>query len=506
MATPTMSYDYPIQGFHVVSAESAFEIAYSEPPGVGLRDWPPLQVSYLEIYLQTLECQTVVLETHYIDSVFMHDNAVYYARSFRSYPNYTKRLHFFKSAFDEAEWRNMLRRAATGEYSTIQTQLQEQYLGFSIVRPLPGSPVGRTVLPALSEITLDETKHFFGTTRRHCVHVAGFSLFVDGVPFQSQDQGVSACATTALWSALDGVAAKESMTVSSPASITESATRYPLQEGRPFPNEGLTVRQICEATRTAGFSPLVIHGNDVQEDALQIYAYCRSGFSPVLALLPVYENAAGHAVCCVGFHIEQITPQTNPKLAYQDASTALKGIYIHDDRLGPYAYADLSPLTDSKTGNIRTCISIRWPDEKPDETWLLHAIVVPVPQKLRLTVSRLRRVGLVIAQAIGMHFGDSRTVLDSRFEASHVYMKELYNFGLSEDGLYQAACGMAFSRYIGLVEITGSAGPILDIIIDSTETNSETAVLACIRRSGFPDEHTPLFEAICDLLGAEPIT
>ena len=164
----------------------------------------------------------------------------------------------------------MIDQAGRGEHSLIQQNLQAWYLGFSVIRPLPESPIGRTVLPAISPRAPSETESSFATIRRHNVHLAGFSLHVDGVPFQSQDQGVSACATTALWSALDCVAATEEITVSSPASITESATRYPLQEGRPFPNEGLTVRQICEAIRTAGFSPLVIHGKSITEDALQI--------------------------------------------------------------------------------------------------------------------------------------------------------------------------------------------------------------------------------------------
>ena len=161
------------------------------------------------------------MESHYIDHTFMHDDAVYYVRSLRSYPNFTKRVHFFTKAFDDNRWRKMIERAGQGAHSRIQNELQKCYLGFSVIRPLPDSPIGRTVLPAIFP-----TDSSFATTRPHNVHLAGFSLHVEGVPFQSQDQGVSACATTALWSALDCVANKEAITVSSPASITESATRY----------------------------------------------------------------------------------------------------------------------------------------------------------------------------------------------------------------------------------------------------------------------------------------
>ena len=328
---------------------------------------------------------------------------------------------------------------------------------------------------------------------------------MDGVPFQSQDQGVSACATTALWSALDCVAAKEEITVSSSASISESATRYPLQEGRPFPNEGLTIRQICAATRTAGFSPLVIHGQSVADDALQLFGYARSGFAPVLALLPT-EGGAGHAVCCVGLRNGPTMPQTNPEYKFREASSGLRGLYIHDDRLGPYAFAGLAPLTDPKSRNIRTCVSIEWPDAKPVDQWILRAIVVPVPQKLRLTLSRLRQLGVYVAEVIGVAFGEPQTTLGCRFELSRTYTKQIYKYGLSNEGLHRVVCGTVLSRYIGLIEIDGPAGPILDIVVDSTEANSHSSTLACIKRSAFPDTQIKLFEAIAKHLGVVGIS
>ena len=491
---------YPSLEIHVLAAETEFQTLYVRPPGTAPQHWPPPQAEYLQVYLREIGCQTVIVENHYIDHVFMHDDAVYYVRSLRSYPNFTKRLHFFKQSFDYASWREMIDQAGRGEHSIIQNNLQACYLGFSVIRPLPDSPIGRTVLPAISLRDPLDTVSSFTTTRRHNVHLAGFSLHVDGVPFQSQDQGVSACATTALWSALDCVAATEETTVSSPASITESATRYPLQEGRPFPNEGLTVRQICEATRVAGFSPLVVHSQSIADDTLQISSYARSGFAPVLALVSAEGGRTGHAVCCVGLRNGPTTPQTNPACKFREASSGLRGIYIHDDRLGPYAFAGLTPLTD-QYGVIRTCVSIEWPDAQPDESWLLHAIVVPVPQKLRLTLLRLRRSGLNVAQAIGEAFAEPQTTLDCRFELSRTYVKRIYTFGLSSEGLYRAVCSIVLSRYIGLIEVAGPAGPILDIVVDSTETNAESATLACIKRSGFPNTQIRAFEAIAKYLG-----
>ncbi len=503
------TYPYPICKIDVLTVEAAFETQYVRPAGFEPDTWPPRQAQYLKVYLEEIGCKTVIVEHHYIDRVFMHDNAIYYARSLRSYPNHTKRLHFFACNFDAAQWRTMLDRAAGGAFDQIQKSLQDGYLGFSVIRPLPGCPVGRTVLPARATRAPADSESYFKTVRRHNVHLAGFTLRVEGVPFQSQDQGVSACATTALWSALDCVSAAEEVTMSSPASITESATRYPLQEGRPFPTEGLTVRQICEATRAAGFSPLVIHANDISDDALQIFSYIRSGFAPVLALIPTKNGESGHAVCCSGLRMGVVTPRTDPDVNFREASTSLRGVYIHDDRLGPYAFAELTPFTvqTDEGPAVRTRVAIEWPDAMPsDLNWLLHAIIVPVPQKLRLTLSRLRRLGPAIAEAIGVAFAEPQTTLDCRYELARIYTNRAYKFGLSTDGLYQLLCGIPLSRYLGLIEISGPGGPILDIVVDSTETNAESSVLACVKRGAFPPGTEAVFLTVAKYLGTDAIS
>ena len=493
--------DYPRPEIQVLDVNSDWLGIYDPPPDISFIPWPPYQAEYLDVYLRALGCKTVLIETHYIDQSYMHDDAAYYVRNLRSYPNFTQRVHFFSRSFNEAWWRESVIKAGNGNFSNINHTLQECYLGFSVVRPLPISPVGRTVLPAPHG-----KKTSFTAIRRHLVRLAGFSLHVDGIPFQSQDQGVSACATTALWSSLDSVAALEAMTISSPASITESATGHALHEGRAFPNEGLTVRQICEATLGAGFSPIVVHGELLDDDRLQIYEYAKSGFAPVLALSPINGDQSGHAVCCVGIRSGNAIPQSDPNYKFRELSSGLEGMYIHDDRLGPYAYARLSSLTDSKSGRIRTCVSIEWPDQKPNESWYLHSIIVPVPKKLRLTVSRLRRVGLIVAQVIGVGLSEQSTTLDCTFVASQRYAERIYRFGLSSDGLYRAVCSTAFSRYIGLIEIAGPNGPVLDIVVDSTEKNSEASVLACIRRSGFPTGRKNLFDRIAKWLGVDGIS
>ncbi len=465
--------------------------------------WPPPQTDYLRAYLKELGCKTVVIERHYIDRVFMHDNAIFYARNLRSYPNYTSRLHFFTSEFQSVAWKAYITSAGKGNRDAIQAQLRQSYLGFSVVRPLPDCPVGRTLVTARATQAPANTKSVFPTIRRHRAHLTGFDLEVQGVPFQQQDQGVSACATTALWSSLDGVAALEETAGVSPAAITEAATRYPLQEGRPFPSEGLTVRQLCEATRAAGFSPIVVRGTSPPQDRLQLLSYLDSGLAPVLALISTKDGASGHAVSAVGFCHGDLPPRTNTELAFQDWANCLRGVYIHDDRLGPYAFAELSPLTDKSSGHVRTRVAIHWPDKTPDDEWFLYALVVPVPYKLRLTATRIRRIGLIAAQTVGEALGEPRTTLHVRYEPARRYLARAYEFGLSAEGLYSITCGIALSRLVGLAEIAGPNGPVMDVLLDTTEANAEPAVLACVQRAKLKDHG--LLQALADYFGASAI-
>src|SRR5208283_323209 len=113
-------FPYPEPDIQVLSLDQAFQSAYPSPPGRLVDDWPPQQAKYLRVYLNEMGCKTVVVEQHYVDRVFMHDEAVYYVRNLRNYPNYTRRLHFFTKPFDQDQWKVLIGRAGAGEHAAVQ--------------------------------------------------------------------------------------------------------------------------------------------------------------------------------------------------------------------------------------------------------------------------------------------------------------------------------------------------------------------------------------------------
>ncbi len=504
---------YPEYGVRVSAWPASFADVFPTPLAPASLEWPPTQVTYLGKYLEGLRCKTVVLESHYVDRDYIHDMALYYARSLRSPANYCQRLHFFTNAFDEAIWQQWVKEANAGKRDEVAHLLQEQYVGFCVVRPLPGSPIGRTVLPTLGPKTSDGHERNFTAVRKYRVNLAGFELQVVGLAFQQQDQAVSTCATTALWSALQYIAPLEDLPVPAPAEITESASRYYLGEiGRWLPSEGLSISHVCEATRALGLSPLVIRGVSPEHDRAQLLGYVRSGFAPVLAIMSAAPGGGGegHAVCTVGLKLGQTQPQSVHTLHFRDAATAVLGLYIHDDRLGPYASATIVSRTVGRPpdSRVRTGLDIRWPDGTPDPAaWYVHAMVVPVPLKLRLTIGRMRQLGLFVADAAGALFPQfNRTViLNSQYRRVTEYRAAAYGYGLSDGGAYALMCETVLSRYVGVVEIGSPGGPLFDVLFDTTETAASLAVRACVRREGLPNGSEKQLQAIARWLRAAAI-
>ena len=105
------------------------------------------QVEYLADYLDELKVATVVRETRYIDRHYMDEYALFYSRMLNPPPNTVTRLHFFEKRFDEGALRKWMTEAIRGRDTTKLLRKEAgRYLGFSCIRPISDSPIGRTVI------------------------------------------------------------------------------------------------------------------------------------------------------------------------------------------------------------------------------------------------------------------------------------------------------------------------------------------------------------------------
>lgn len=70
-----------------------------------------------------------------------------------------------------------------------------------------------------------------------------------------QDNAVAVCAQASIWVALRTLRRREGDRAHNPAQITDAATKYLISD-RTRPNKsGLTIQQMAEAVRAAGYSP-----------------------------------------------------------------------------------------------------------------------------------------------------------------------------------------------------------------------------------------------------------
>ncbi len=89
-------------------------------------------------------------------------------------------------------------------------------------------------------------RRHYPATRRYDAHLLGLELAVESLAFQEQDTVAAACATSALWSVLQGTGVLYHHAITSPVEITKNATEHVRDASREFPNYGLYPVQMAE--------------------------------------------------------------------------------------------------------------------------------------------------------------------------------------------------------------------------------------------------------------------
>ena len=211
-----------------------------------------------------------------------------------------------------------------------------------------------------ANVHLEKTQNYF-LTHRNTVSLFGADLTVDSIPFQAQDQGVSACATMTLWTALESLQ-HFGVPELSPSEITEKATQLPSLFRR-YPQGGLTLDQMIGCIRFPGLDVEAIFAKDtdVVVAAIKAYTYAQIPLIADLELTMSNDEKVYHAAVISGYET--------------DIEGTVTKLYVHDDQLGPYTIVE--PLKEF----------YNWKND-----WLklgfkkvaLQLLLVPVYHKIRL--------------------------------------------------------------------------------------------------------------------------
>lgn len=339
-------------------------------------------MTYLLGYLKDVGTLTMVAEADYTDRDYLDDFAHYYVRSFKPYERRCRRLHFFSKAFDAEKFLSWI-------VSTKPSpELQESYLGFVVVRPLPEAIIGRTAL-ATYPPEKENGRRNYPVTLPYAANLFGTPLEISSLAFQEQDTVLAACATVALWSAFQQCARHFGTIAPSPAEITGAATTTDVRS-RTLPSKGLTLSQMSRAVQAVGLEPEVYSCKSSLPLSSLIYAYVAAHL-PVILVVDV--NGQGHAIAVAGYSI--LKTRHLPREDMVPASPAIRRIglridelYGHDDQVGPFARMKVSEhVVDPDADDSAIEFTGSWleDDNVTPITLVPRHVIVPVYHKIRVT-------------------------------------------------------------------------------------------------------------------------
>jgi len=340
---------------------------------------------YLYKYLKELGCKTIIVENKYIDKNYLIDYTKYYSRCFVDYPKKCKRVHFFNKNFSEKDFISVIKNEDTSSLSL--KDLNESYLGFSVVRPLPETIIGKTVLKTYDK---HNEGFYFRTVRDYNVNLFGLPLVVkQSLAHQEQDTVTAAYATSALWSAFNKTHELfEKGQPPSPSEITDFALEY-IYGSRPITSKGLSLDQMCQAIHKVGLEP---HVTSMEEDGAivpilsHIYSYVNGEIPVILIIKPEYAGL--HAITITGYcfrdkpTIKRETDRASEKKYCRLKGRRISEFFVHDDQFGPFA--KMKVIKGTKKCPVNFDISMPWGTKSFWGTITPIAIIVPLYPKIRV--------------------------------------------------------------------------------------------------------------------------
>lgn len=336
------------------------------------------QIDYIFRYLKDLKAYSVLLEFDYIDRDYLEDYSLYYVKCFKNYGHRCARLHFFSKEINHSDFNKLLRDSSQSKINS----LQKVYLGYMVIKPLPKTFIGRTCLKNYKGFDKQPRQYL---TKEYKVDLFGLELSVNSIAFQEQDKVVSACATTAIWSALHALKWKSILDIPACSVITTNAINHINGSSNRFPNKELSNKQIL---RALDYEKLRHHEEDIDtiesNEFFEMARYHIDSCLPIIIGVEVFKINEGKELINLGQHAITL-------LGYKAKSNE-KVVYVHDDRLGPFVKASLISLNGYKSEDMKINWGLALQHKTDDGSWdqiheilIPNSLIVPTQQKARLS-------------------------------------------------------------------------------------------------------------------------
>jgi hypothetical protein len=404
-----------------------------------------------------LGAHTAVVEPRYVDADYRNEHSRFYSTTFRRYPSVAHRMHFFGDTTASL---------TAGEAKPFRFRNRD-YVGYTVLRPVPAAPVGRTMLrtsPVVERQTI-------ACLARDTVNLFGSDLAVVGVPFYAQDAQLSRCgqATMLTTAYYHHLAFGQPRFL--PGDLADAITGSGGELGRLLPSPGLNIDQLVDAASAIGLPPVVYPLERFEAGGLDVEAtICRY----LNSRLPVTVATHDHAFLIVGYE----------RSRRGDGSSHVRFLR-QDDETGPYQWVD------------------QWRLDETYGRW--QYVIAPLPPKVylkgeeaeeigkRTVLNTLRASGDAKDLALLARLDDPARPLSWRSAVipSNEFKRSVSARGLRDDlaAAYQFA---HLSRYVWVVELTDRVlrderQPCVfaEAVIDATDHERDPRPLAWRLPSGF---------------------
>lgn len=389
---------------------------------------------------------SVLVERRYIDADWRSQLARFYNGTLRRFPSVCHRVHFFT-------------RPVPSDLTDLDA-LQKHYRGYTVLRPFPIAPVGRTMIQPPAE--LDDAVRCEHTEQ---IEVFGYPLNITAMPFISQDTQLLRCAHAAVWMVLRHAKVRHGLPAALPHAVFDAALGG-VTVGRTLPNDGLSAEQLMGAMENLGLSPTSknlpqTQAAELAGKGLRLYGMaCR------------YLNSALPPIVISDCHAWVL-------VAYRRAPSAGNAgiqLWRHDDARGPYLPVD-NPWKEP---------------ERAHQPW--YAMYLPLLPKVYLDAERAETVGRSLIagfRASPLYSGSTLEQADTRPNDEHRSTARTYLITSSAykqrlaHRMMPAELSAAYrrtpmSRYIWVIEIVDrllrsqhQPDVLGEVILDSTLTQFE---------------------------------
>lgn len=454
---------------------------------------------YFENYLRDIGVKTLVVENPYTDRDFLNDLASYYVFCHVEYPRKCCRVHFFSSQFTSEELLQLM-RGATCRIST--RDLQQAYRGFSVIKPLPQTVIGRT---CVSTYPSQPDSRVFPCTRKYRVNLCGLDLEVESIAFQQQDRVVAACATSALWSAFHVSADRYGNSTPCPVQITNAATRNLPALSRVLPNSGLDLFHMAHAITEVGLEPLNFGAKSRFEALTTMYAYLRAHVPVLLGVdlvdVPPTEQEpkvlGQHAIVASGYSLSEEFDCKPADVDFRVVAAKIAKLYCHDDQVGPFARMNVSAQVTVPTlpDAANWALTTSWESAAADHTIVAipFALLIPVYHKIRIPYTAIQQIILYFDCIVAARLVNAGVVQALTWDIYLTTVNDLKSEFVSRADTpfdpVETLLLQSMPKFLWRATASDDAGLAVDFIFDATDIEqSELFILGLEYRQGVFDE------------------